>query len=758
MTDRTAPPWMRSGGVSTLDQGAYGAQIASLRRVGAVSEAQVQEVIDQLVQARLNGADLSALDPMAPPAARMEAFRTLIGPALLRGSLQEVGLSDSDTLQRLFDATIGWGPVVQPILDDPSVTEVKVIGVAGRVTVLAHSSRGRIIVDAGSDGEGMRRRVQALAQIAGLTWDQANPSITIPLGYKTRLHATRAPLVPDGALLLVFRRGRTMPWTLDDLVQRGTLDAATAEVVTALVRQGASILIAGPQDSGKTTLLECLINALPSDRHVILVEDWTDEFQLQTHLVTRLQVAGRQGDGVHGVAPHYIHVVRETLRMTPDLLAPGEVRGAEAAAILQMCETGRPIMTTVHAGSPSAAVQRMARLACAASDSGLPFTYQSAMQALSTSFHLVIQMRWSMRLGRRVVTDLVALDGCTASGDARLVPLVTLRVPDDGADPSWEMVGGDVAGLWDAMPERVRDLRRHALPETGGYHAQAAPATMTVEQMLAMAKHALNTMRTPHAAVQLVDQAYRMAPDHAGVWGVLEQASARHPEVFATLERTVMAQLTAIEAAFERLDLAGATAGMADVTASASRLFVAHRSGRWDALVRRRTEMAQAEPAARQALATAWTLARDGRYEEAMRALGSIPIRATPWALAHDVVQARAAVAQAWELRLAPEQDEERRIIQRYRTVIGADQRWLEALASPDGGAGVRDARPDGADGGADGGTAPDWTAMFTGGSSARDVGAVWPQVLSDLFDAPGGAGPGARPRPPSSGTEAAHG
>jgi hypothetical protein len=273
-----APPWQLAGGVSAVDTGRFAESIASLRPQRSLTKAQIDAVIDTLAQAYTDGMELAGLDPTTPPATRMAAFSAIVRPAITRGLIPDITLTDELTLQPLYDATLGWGPIVQRLLDDPTITEVKING----TTALASGARGLVVIpNAYATVEEPRSRVVALTQLLNVTWDASHPSVTVPLANKTRLHATRAPLLPDDDLLIVIRRGRTTPWTFQDLVARGALSDEAATLLQGLIRARLSLIVSGAQDSGKTTFLECALNALPSHEHVVLVEDNTDILALQ---------------------------------------------------------------------------------------------------------------------------------------------------------------------------------------------------------------------------------------------------------------------------------------------------------------------------------------------------------------------------------------------------------------------------------------------------------------------------------------------
>lgn len=681
-----APPWMRQGGVGVADAGTYRRAVQALRPAAPISAVQSAQVIDLVMQARSEGRDVTALEPTAPPEVREPAFADLLRPAIAAGKISEVTLTDPETLRRLYRATLGWGDHVQPLLDDPDVTEVKIIG----CTAVASSSRGQIVCpQAFADVREPLSRVQALVQLLGLVWDSANPSITAPLAYKTRLHATRPPLVPEGDLLLVVRRGRRRGWRLSDLVTRHALSPEAADLLQVLVQAGASVVIVGPQDSGKTTLLETLLHAVPTDRHLVLIEDATDELALEHPLLTRLQV---QSSAETPVAVGFATVMREVLRMTPDVVAPTEVRGAEAGTVLQIAESGRPTLTTLHARSPLAGVRRLARLA-AAEVPGNTFAGQmeAALQVVADAFHLIVQMEHVPRLGRRVVRGIWAFGDAGRDGCPTLVPLVE-GVLDAQAPGGirWTVAAQvEAAGLRmrddRPLPAALGDLLQSGFrgPGARAVRAVTEAAATQVERLVAHAEAALDRGDQGQVVVDALTQALRLAPGYAPIWTVVERLMVRHPDLAQQALHRAQDLVARLQRAVERQDdAAGHAVRQAADEGDVLLRGVLARDPRWHDLVAKIDGMQTSGDAARTALATAYTRATTQRdLRGALESLRGCDPRTLPREVASEVVQARIGILTAILRRGDQVTAAEREMMTRQIEMMQQEAARLERMA-----------------------------------------------------------------------------
>jgi pilus assembly protein CpaF len=282
------------------------------------------------------------------------------GRAALREHLagllrDEAPLVDSDRADRLLDELVrevdGLGPL-DPLLADPDVTEIMVNG-PGRAYV---ERAGRLVaVDLGLDAAAIARLAERIVAPLGLRLDRSSPIVDARLADGSRVHAVLPPLAPDGPCLTI-RRFSSRP------VELAAFDVGDAgeEFLRAAVRGGWNLLVAGATSAGKTTLLNALSAAIGADERVVTIEE-TAELRLAQPHVVRLEArpANAEGVGATGVRD----LVRCALRMRPDRIVVGEVRGGEALDMLQALNTGHDgSLSTVHANNPADALSRLETL------------------------------------------------------------------------------------------------------------------------------------------------------------------------------------------------------------------------------------------------------------------------------------------------------------------------------------------------------------------------------------------------------------
>jgi pilus assembly protein CpaF len=388
---------IEDGGLASLTPAAPRRAQADL----AADPAVLQAVRDALLE-RL---DASLLDPVSPAATRdpevLRVLRELIGRQIEQGFGPLRGLPQDDGgLLRLFQEALGWGPA-QPYLDDERIQEVKIIG--DMIMVQEEGADFALAPERFASPRQALDRALLLAARLNIPLSRARPQDTLPLAHGTRVHVTIPPCTPEGTALICIRRGRRAAWSLDDTVARGACDAAVGDLLRLLARAGCSFLIAGETGSGKTALLEAIVNSWPGEPHVITIEDNAQEVVVRHRAWTRELVQSATEPGAFGRA------AREVLRQTPSLVAPGETRAEEAGAILAVAVSGHAVVTTIHARSASRAVMRFAD--CAA----MPGAYiyegrrESALEDACDNFQAVIHIE---RVGgRRYIDELLLLDG-----------------------------------------------------------------------------------------------------------------------------------------------------------------------------------------------------------------------------------------------------------------------------------------------------------------------------------------------------------
>jgi pilus assembly protein CpaF len=291
-------------------------------------------------------------------------------------------------LDELVDDVGGLGPL-EPLLTDPSITEIMVNG-PDRVFI---ERDGRIVsVACEIDAATIVRVVERVIAPLGLRLDRASPMVDARLVDGSRLHAVLPPLAPDGPCVSIRRfGGRAVP--LDAF----GVEAEAAACLDALVRAGWNLVVSGATSSGKTTCCNALARAIDPLERIVTIEE-TAELRLEQPHVVRLEARPANAEGTGAVSVR--DLVRSALRMRPDRIIVGEVRGGEALDMLQACNTGHDgSLSTVHANSPDDARARIETLALGA-DVRLPLP--AIRHQLTSAIDAIIQVRRD-RDGRRAI-------------------------------------------------------------------------------------------------------------------------------------------------------------------------------------------------------------------------------------------------------------------------------------------------------------------------------------------------------------------
>jgi pilus assembly protein CpaF len=285
---------------------------------------------------------------------------------------------------RIVRLATGLGPL-EPLLADPSVDEVMVNGPRD-VWVERRGRVERAAVEFGSETELMHAVERVLAPL-GRRVDEASPMCDARLPDGSRVNVVVPPLAVDGACMTI-RRFRPHGFSLEDLVANGTMPAAVASFLADCVRAKAAVLVSGGTGSGKTTTLNALSGAIPDGERIVTVEDAAELALRQEHVV-RLEARPPNVEGRGEVTIRAL--VRNALRMRPDRIVVGEVRGGEALDMLSALTTGHEgSLTTVHATSASEALRRIETLALMA-DVGLP--HEAIRDQVGAALELVVHQR-----------------------------------------------------------------------------------------------------------------------------------------------------------------------------------------------------------------------------------------------------------------------------------------------------------------------------------------------------------------------------
>ncbi len=366
--------------------------------------------------------------PGAPPWDDLEVVRDRLArspgeltPHRVAQALRESGRPVGDaavlaTYEALRRDVVGAGPL-EPLLRTPHVTDVLVNG------------HGRVYLDRGEgleltdvrfpDEEAVRRLAQRLAALGGRRLDDATPYVDLRLPDGTRLHAVLAPLARPGTLVSL-RVPRPRTFTLDELVALGTLTPGTARVLRAVVEARLAFLVSGGTGSGKTALLAALLSRVDPEERIVLVEDASELRPDHPHVVA---LEGRPAN-LEGVGAVEVRtLVRQALRMRPDRLVVGEVRGGEVVDLLAALNTGHEGgCGTLHANSAVDVPARVEALALAA---GLG--REAAHSQLASAVHVVLHLARGPD-GARRLRQVAVLE----RGTDGLVTMVPALDVDDG--------------------------------------------------------------------------------------------------------------------------------------------------------------------------------------------------------------------------------------------------------------------------------------------------------------------------------------
>jgi pilus assembly protein CpaF len=307
-------------------------------------------------------------------------------------------------VQDIARDVMGLGPLEQ-FLSDPTVSEVMVNG-SDNIYVERAGLLERTNVHFISE-EHLRRVIERIVSSVGRRVDESSPMVDARLADGSRVNVIVPPLSLDGSILTI-RKFAKDPFTVDDLIAMGTMTDSVASLLSATVAGGMNLLVSGGTGTGKTTLLNVLSSFVPHEDRIVTIEDAV-ELQLHQEHVVRLEArpANSEGNGQVTIRD----LVRNALRMRPDRIIIGEVRGAEALDMLQAMNTGHDgSLTTVHANAPRDALSRLETMVLMA---GYDLPTRAIREQIASALNLIVQIERSRDGSRHIshLTEVVGMEG-----------------------------------------------------------------------------------------------------------------------------------------------------------------------------------------------------------------------------------------------------------------------------------------------------------------------------------------------------------
>jgi pilus assembly protein CpaF len=310
-----------------------------------------------------------------------------------------------DLRKQIFDQVLsdllGFGPI-QSLLDDDEVSEIMVNG-PKKVFVEKKGQliKSNVIFD---DDDHVLRIIDRIIMPLGRHVDADSPTVDARLPDGSRVNAVVRPVAIDGPSITI-RKFAKDKLKVEDLINFGSLTRSMADFLQACVKARLNIIISGGTGSGKTTLLNVMSGFIPENERIITIED-AAELQLQQDHVMRMETKVADADGLHAVTIR--ELVKNSLRMRPDRIVVGEVRGGEALDMLQAMNTGHDgSLTTVHANTPRDAISRIETLVLMA---GMELPLKVVRQQVSSAVDLIVQQT-RLKDGQRKITAVTEVAG-----------------------------------------------------------------------------------------------------------------------------------------------------------------------------------------------------------------------------------------------------------------------------------------------------------------------------------------------------------
>ncbi|MFN0121015.1 MAG: CpaF family protein [Blastocatellia bacterium] len=378
-------------------------QLTALQRRTAVNVNEFQELKERVHRKLISRMDLTKLDK-GESALIQNEVRKLVETLLVEEKAPLSALDRERLHIEVLNELFGLGPL-EPLLDDKTISDILVNG-HRRVYVerFGRLEKADVVF---RDDEHLKQIIERIVSRVGRRIDESSPMVDARLPDGSRVNAVIPPLALDGPVLSIRRFGVDR-LQVNDLIKYNTLTVPLAQFLGHCVRSKMNILVSGGTGAGKTTLLNVLSAFIPEEERLVTIED-SAELRLQQEHVVRLETRAPNIEGKGEITQRQL--LRNALRMRPDRIIVGEVRGDEALDMLQAMNTGHDGgLTTVHANSPRDALSRLETMISMA---GLRLADRAMRQQISSAINLVVQISRMSDGTRKVMTisEITGMEG-----------------------------------------------------------------------------------------------------------------------------------------------------------------------------------------------------------------------------------------------------------------------------------------------------------------------------------------------------------
>ena len=344
--------------------------------------------------------DLSLIDTVETDKARKE-IREIVERLLTEASAPLSRRQRQLIVERIEDEVMGLGPL-EPLLADQTISDILVNG----FDTIYIERRGKLELTNArfTDPAHLLNTIDRIVSAVGRRIDESSPMVDARLADGSRVNAIIPPLAIDGAMLSIRRFGVEF-LSMDNMIELGTVTEEVAQVLSAIVRARLNVVVSGGTGAGKTTMLNILSGYIPEDERIVTIED-SAELQLQQPHVVRLETRPPNIESKGEVTSR--DLVRNSLRMRPERIIIGEVRGGEALDMLQAMNTGHDgSLTTIHANSPRDALGRIENMVFM---TGIAFLINALRSQIASAIDIVLQIA-RLEDGKRKLVSVQEING-----------------------------------------------------------------------------------------------------------------------------------------------------------------------------------------------------------------------------------------------------------------------------------------------------------------------------------------------------------